>query len=149
MCSLNIILGLIYCVYDSDGRKCFSIKEKKSFHSPIVPLQSKMCFSSLSYSRMFELRRVEWCMCRVWHSTAVFTPICWKSTFSLCSSKICFFFSFFFFRRHHKPIPLRCSACTKCNVEAWRLPVNIHWGWTWIINEGEVIGDIFIYLGKG
>lgn len=73
-----------------------ALKKKKSFHSPIVPLQSKMCFSSLSYSRMFELRRVEWCMCRVWHSTAVFTPICWKSTFSLCSSKICFFFVFFF-----------------------------------------------------
>ncbi len=37
---------------------------------------------------MFELHCAEWCMCRVWHSKAVFTFIFWRGKVSLCSPEI-------------------------------------------------------------
>ena len=45
----------------------------------------KMCFAFSYFIWMLDLHCAEWCMCRVWHSNAGFTFICWSGRVSLWS----------------------------------------------------------------
>ena len=120
-----LLVGNDHCILGRPHKTCQfrdTLTQSSSHHNLAlvkVTLFSKLCFSSCSYTWMFELHGGEWCMYRVWHERAVFTFICWKLKVSLSWLKKQILRLYKNDLWHHSLDPCPIFNLQNCDVETW------------------------------